>query len=87
MLKTPVKVSVLILYATFTIICIYGSFQMKTYFSLDSLMNDGHDSYDFVQMRHKYWGYVYEPSIYVDLKDDSIDFFDESVQLQYYLFE
>ena len=41
LLNKKSKIAVLIIYAVFTAICIYGCLQFKTYFSTDLLVNDG----------------------------------------------
>ena len=61
LLNKKSKTAVLILYAVFTAICIYGCLQFETYFSLDLLVNEGYKNYPYYQVRDKYFSLGFKP--------------------------
>ena len=65
LLKPKVKATILVIYALFTIFCLVGVFKMRTYFSLDLLINDEHISYDYINTRDKYFKPGFSPTVYV----------------------
>lgn len=69
--------AVLLIYAIFTTICIIGLLDIRIYYSQElSVVDDSYTSYQFLQTRDKYFGFIYHPVILVKL-NDSVDFYSE----------
>ena len=85
-MNSKVKAFILVIYAAFTAFCIYSVMEMKIYYSSELNITEGYVNHQFVEMRNKYWGYVYRPIIYVKLDNDT-DFYSEEAQLKHLLFE
>ena len=48
LLNNKVKACILLFYVGFTIFCLYGVFSFKTYFSMDLLVNEEYNAYDYL---------------------------------------
>ena len=60
--------------------------EMKIFYSIELNVIEGYTNHDYIQTRNKYWGYVYQPFIYVNL-DNETSFYSEEAQLKHLLFE
>ena len=85
-MNTKVKALILVIYSAFTAFCIYSVLEMKVYYGSDLNITEDHVNQKFMETRKKYWGYIYQPFIYVKLEKDT-DFFSREAQLKHLLFE
>ena len=85
-LNPKIKYLILLIFAGFTVSCVFSILDMRTYFAWDLFFTPAFTQYKWNQMFRKYYGYTYQPVFYVNL-NGTVDFYQEDVQLQQYMFE
>ena len=55
LVNSKLKIVILILYLLWTMICIYGCYQLESWYDLDEPVNEYFKSHDYILARDKYF--------------------------------
>ena len=66
LMKTKTRNTILFVYLVWTIICIYGCYNLKSWFSIDMQFNEYFTTYDYYRIKDEYYNEDFETMIFVD---------------------